>query len=107
MILSSQPKDLDHINMNKHQKKVLKQYPNAYAEQSLDGVRIISNDVFLAAEFYMPCTSDEEVAWEHAAMSCRLAQNFNRAHPARMDLTDVEGKLNRIHKRKRRGRHVK
>jgi len=40
-------------------------------------------------------------------MSCRLTQNFNRAHPARMDLSDVEGKLNRIHKRKRRGRRVK
>tara|TARA_R110001592_G_scaffold356459_1_gene658459 strand:- start:1154 stop:1435 length:282 start_codon:yes stop_codon:yes gene_type:complete len=93
--------------MNKHQKKVLKQYPNAYAEHNLDGVRIMSNDVFLAEEFYMPSTNDEEIAWEHAAMSCRLTQNFNRAHPARMDLTDVEGKLNRIHKRKRRGRRVK
>ena len=93
--------------MNKHQKKVLKQYPNAYAEHNLDGVRIMSNDVFLAEEFYMPSTNDEEIAWEHAAMSCRLTQNFNRAHPARMDLTDVEGKLNRIHKRKRRGIRIR
>jgi len=55
----------------------------------------------------MPNTNDEEVAWGHAAMSCKLTQNFNRAHPSRMSLTDVESKLNRIHKRKRRGRRVK
>lgn len=107
MILCFQRKDLDHINMNKHQKKVLKQYPNAYVEHSIDGVRVMDGDRFLAEEFYMPNTNDDDVAWEHAAMSCRLTQNFNRAHPARMDLSDVESKLHRIHKRKRRGRRVK
>ncbi len=107
MILYFHYKDLDHFNMSKDRKKVLKQYPNAYAEHGMNGVRIISNDVFLAKEFYMPNTNDEDVAWEHAAMSCKLTQNFNRAHPSRMSLTDVESKLNRIHKRKRRGRRVK
>lgn len=107
MILYFQRKDLDHFNMNKHQKKVLKQYPNAYVEQGTDGVRVMNGDKFLAEEFYMPSTNNDDVAWEHAAMSCRLTQNFNRAHPARMDLKDVESKLQRIHKRKIRGRRVK
>tara|TARA_R110000765_G_scaffold50019_1_gene101510 strand:- start:1292 stop:1591 length:300 start_codon:yes stop_codon:yes gene_type:complete len=93
--------------MSKHQKKVLKQYPNAYVEYGMGGLRIMSGDVHLAEEFYMPKTSDENVAWEYAAMSCRLTQNFNRAHPNRMSLTDVEGRLDRIHKRKRRGRNAK
>jgi len=92
--------------MNKHQKKVLKQYPNAYLEQSTNGVRVMDGDKFLAEEFYMPSTNSDDVAWEHAAMSCRLTQNFNRAHPARMELSDVESKLHRIHKRKMRGRRV-
>ena len=55
----------------------------------------------------MPNTNDEDIAWEHAAMSCRLTQNFNRAHPSRMNLSDVESKLSRMHNRKRRGRRVK
>ncbi len=107
MILYFHYKDLDHFRMSKHQNKVLKQYPDAYAEHGMNGVRIVSNDVFLAKEFYMPNTNDEDIAWEHAAMSCRLTQNFNRAHPSRMNLSDVESKLNRMHQRKRRGRRVK
>lgn len=93
--------------MNKHQKKVLKQYPTAYVEHGMKGLRIMSGEVFLAQEFYTPETNDEDVAWEYAAMSCRLTQNFNRAHPNRMSLSDVEGRLDRIHKRKRKGRNVK
>ena len=93
--------------MNKAQKKVLKLHPNAYVEYGIKGLRIMAGEVFLAQEFYTPETDDEDVAWEHAAMSCRLTQNFNRAHPNRMSLTDVEGRLDRIHKRKRRGRDVK
>jgi len=93
--------------MNKDQKKVLKQYPDAYVEHGMKGLRIMSGEVFLAQEFYTPETNEEDVAWEYAAMSCRLTQNFNRAHPNRMSLTDVEGRLDRIHNRKRRGRNVK
>ncbi len=93
--------------MNKFKKRVLKQFPNAYVESSVNGLRIINNDEYLAKEFYMPDTVCEDKAWEYASMACRLTQNFNRAHPLRMDLSDVENKLARINRRKRNGRRVK
>jgi hypothetical protein len=93
--------------MSKFKKRVLKQFPKAYVETSVSGLRIISNDRYLAEEFYMPNTMDEDKAWEYASMACRLTQNFNRAHPLRMDLTDIESKLARINRRKRSGRRVK
>jgi len=52
----------------------------------------------------MPATVCEETAWEYAAIACRTAQNFNRTHPMKMDLGDIESKLNRINNRKRRGK---
>jgi len=93
--------------MSKFKKRVLKQFPNAYIEASANGLRIINNDQYLAKEFYMPDTTDEDKAWEYASMACKLTQNFNRAHPLRMDLSDVENKLARINRRKRNGRRVK
>ena len=109
MISYFQLKDLDHFNMNvdKNKKKVLKQYPNAYVDHGQDGVRVMSGDVYLAEEYFMPSTFDEDKAWEYAAISCRTTQNFNRTHPSRMDLKSIESKLDRINKRKRRGRRVK
>ena len=44
MISYFQRKDLDHFNMNKFKKRVLKQFPNAYIESSADGLRIFNND---------------------------------------------------------------
>jgi len=93
--------------MNKFQKKVLKQFPNAYVESSATGLRIINNDQYLAKDFYMPDTICEDTAWEYAALACKMAQNFNRAHPSRMDLSDIENKLARINRRKNNGRRVK
>ena len=103
MTLYFQLKDLDHFNMkntNKHQRKVLKRYPNAQPVHSINGVQIHSGDIFIAKEFYMPSTSCEDTAWEYAAIACRTAQNFNRTHPMKMDLTDIESKINRINKRR-------
>jgi len=93
--------------MSKFKKRVLKQFPYAYIESSINGLRIINNDQYLAEEFYMPDTTCEDKAWEYAALACKLTQNFNRAHPSRMDLGDVENKLARINRRKRNGRRVK
>ncbi len=107
MTLYFQLKDLDHFNMkntNKHQRKVLKRYPNAKPVHSMNGVQIHSGDIFIAKEFYMPETACEEKAWEYAAIACRTAQNFNRTHPMKMDLAAVEEKINRINNRKNRGR---
>ena len=109
MISYFQRKDLDHfkMTMDKNRKKVLKQYPNAYVDHGQDGIRVMSNDVFIAEEYFMPNTSNEDIAWEYAAIACKTTQNFNRTHPSRMDLKSIESKLDRINKRKRRSRRVK
>jgi len=94
-------------NTTKHQRKVLKRYPNARPINSMNGVQIHSDDIFIAKEFYMPTTSCVETAWEYAAIACRTKQNFDRTHPDKMDLSDIESKINRINSRKRRGRNAK
>jgi len=99
MTLYFQLKDQDRFNM-KAEKKVLKQYPDAKIVASNEGLRIMSGDTFIAAEFYFPATNDEDKAWEYAAMACRTTQQFNRTHPSRMDLSAIESKINRINRRR-------
>ena len=113
MIFIFHHKDLGHFNMREEikkarlKKKVLDNYPNAKVESFNDGIRITSGEVFIAEDFYLPTTNCEDTAWEYAALACKTKQHFDRTHPMRMDLTDIEGKLNRIHNRKKRGRRVK
>ena len=109
MISYFRPKGLDHFKMSvdKNKKKVLKQYPNAYLDYRQEGVRVMSGDTYLAEEYFMPNTYNEDTAWEYAAIACKTTQNFNRTHPSRMDLKSIESKLDRINRRKRRGRRVK
>ena len=76
----------EEIKKARLKKKVLKQYPQARPERSVNGVQIMSNCI--------------ETAWEYAGIACRTAQNFNRTHPMKMDLTDIESKINRINKRR-------
>tara|TARA_Y100000310_G_scaffold282653_1_gene304027 strand:+ start:110 stop:400 length:291 start_codon:yes stop_codon:yes gene_type:complete len=89
---------------NKFQRKVLKQYPQARPISTVNGVQIMNDGIFIAKEFYMPITNCEKTAWEYAAIACRTKQNFDRTHPDKMDLSDIESKINRINNRKRRGR---
>ena len=113
MTLYFRNKDQDHINMREEirkarlKKKVLKQYPDARPEHSVNGVQIMSNGIFIAEEFYMPGTNCIETAWEYAGIACRTAQNFNRTHPMKMDLSDIESKINRINKRRGPRRKLK
>lgn len=113
MISYFQRKDLDHFSMREEikkariKKRVLKDYPNAYVDHDINGYKIMSGDMFIAEDYYLPNTHDLDKAWEYAALACKTTQNFNRSHPDRMDLSNVENKLNRINKRKRRGRRVK
>mgnify|MGYP003114051125 CR=1 FL=1 len=87
--------------------RVLRDYPKAYADYDGEGYKIMSGDVFIAKDYYMPITYDLDKAWEYAALACKTTQNFNRSHPMRMDLSNLENKLNRINKRKTRGRYGK
>ena len=97
----------EEIKKARLKKKVLKQYPDAVVIYSDEGVRIMSGDIFIAEEFYLPATNCHDKAWEYAALACKTTQNFNRSHPSRMDLSNVENKLNRINNRKRRGRYAR
>ena len=97
----------EEIKKERIKTRVLRDYPNAYADHDGDGYKIMSGDIFIAKEYYLPETHDLDKAWEYAALACKTTQNFNRSHPDRMDLSNVESKLNRINKRKRRGRRVR
>ena len=106
MIFIFQLKDQDHFNMREEikkarlKKKVMDNYPNAKVEYTKTGVQIMSEDIYIAEEFYLPATNSEDKAWEYAALACRTRQQFNRTHPMRMDLSDIESKINRINKRR-------
>ena len=107
MTLHLKQLDLDHTNMstvktkvNRDQKRVLKDFPNARLTVDDNGNLIVmSGDVFLAEEYFLPETQDPDTAWKYAAVACRTTQNFNRTHPDRMDMTDIETKIMRINNR--------
>ena len=94
----------EEIKKARVKKKVLRQYPNAKPVQSTDGIQIHAGDIFIAKEYYMPSTRCIDTAWEYAAIACKTTQNFNRTHPMKMGLGAIEEKINRINRRKRRGR---
>ena len=92
----------------KDKNKVLKRYPQAKVLALDDGTYVIeSDDVILSQEYFMPDAFDEETAWKYAAIACKTTQHFNRTHPDRMDLSDIESKLNRINTRKRNAKKNK
>jgi hypothetical protein len=90
----------EEIKKARLKQNVLKRYPSATIVYTGGGVRIMAGDIFIAEEFYLPETHDVEKAWEYAALACKTKQQFNRTHPMRMDLTDIESKINRINKRR-------
>jgi|TARA_B100000519_G_C13923761_1_gene288083 hypothetical protein len=90
----------EEIKKARIRKKVLKQYPNAQTVFGDSGIQIMSGDLFIAEEFYLPSTNCEDTAWEYAALACKTKQQFNRTHPSRMDLSDIESKINRINRRR-------
>ena len=91
--------------MTREQKRVLKEYPKAKCTIDDNGhFIIIVDDIILAEEYYLPPALDTITAWANAALACKTTQNFNRTHPLRMDLTNIEDKLIRMEKRKTRGK---
>ena len=91
--------------MEKDKKRVLKDYPNAIMGRKDDGSYVILDQHHypIAEEFYLPPALTKEEAWSHASLACKTTQNFNRTHPLRMDLKNIEAKMQRIEKRKQRG----
>ena len=95
------------VTVNKHQKRVLKQFPAAKLITLDDGTYAVEvNNQILAEEYFIPPANTVESAWEYAAIACRTTQHFNRTHPDRMDLSTLESKLIRIHKRKNHAKKI-
>jgi hypothetical protein len=88
--------------MNTNQKRVLKDYPDAQIVYYDGSVRVMSGDLYIAEEYFFPDTDSPEVAWDYAALACKTTQHFNRTHPNRMTLLDIESKLARIRQRKQK-----
>mgnify|MGYP001498680088 CR=1 FL=1 len=90
----------EEIKKERIKKRVLRDYPNAYADHDGDGYKIMSGDIFIAEDYFLPETHDLDKAWEYAALACKTKQQFNRTHPSRMSLSDIESKINRINRRR-------
>jgi len=93
--------------MDKIKRKVLKQFPNAKPVYNDDGIVIMAGEFEIAEEYFMPPTWDIQTAWEYAALACKTTQNFNRTHPLRMSLGDIESKITRMRVRRRRAENAK
>jgi hypothetical protein len=92
-------------SMTREQKRVLKEYPNAKCTMDDNGhFIVIVDDVVLAEEYFLPPALDNLTAWANASIACKTTQNFNRTHPMRMDLANIEDKLFRMEKRKKGGK---
>ena len=87
--------------LEKVKKRVLNKFPNAKLKFDYDGYYYISsNDENLAEEYLLPSTKSELIAWEYALLSIKTTQNFNRTHPIRIDMFEIESKLERVEKRR-------
>jgi hypothetical protein len=93
--------------MDKSQRRVLKEFPNAKPVYTDEGIVIMSGEREIAQDYFMPATSDIQTAWEHAALACKTTQNFNRTHPLRMSTKDIEKKVMRMRVRRRRAENAK
>jgi len=90
----------EEIKKARLKKRVLTAHPKAKVEHTNSGIQIMAGDIFIAEDFYLPNTNCVDTAWEYAALACKTRQHFNRTHPMRMDLKDIESKINRINKRR-------
>ena len=92
----------------KQQQKVLKKIPNAKIYSASNGYFIgFESDggiVNLLADMLLPNQETKEKAWECALLSVKTTQNFNRTHPLKVDMYSELDKLERIEKRKNRGK---
>jgi len=55
-----------------------------------------------AEEYLFPLTESVETAWKYAADSLKITQHFNRTHPERMQLEDLESRMVRMQKKQRK-----
>ena len=96
---------------DKFKRHVDKFYPKSYAKQvtgSKYTIESLNEDYevtdVLATQYFLPTNSIIE-AWQLAASVCKTTQNINRTHPIKVELSDVEGKYERV--KNRRNKNIK
>jgi phage tail protein X len=96
---------------DKLKKQVDKYYPKSYAKQVTLGrhtIEYLNEDYetidILATQYFIPTLTVIE-AWQLAANVCKTTQNINRTHPIKVELSDSEGKYERV--RNRRNKNIK
>lgn len=95
------------MSLSKFQKSVQSKYPNAYCEFDEENNAFIvvpemGENYRPAEEYLFPLTESVETAWKYAADSLKITQHFNRTHPERMQLEDLESKMVRMQKKQRK-----
>ena len=89
--------------MSKHQRRVLRNFPNAIIGYNESGEYVVMNgDECITDEYFMPGALTEDQAWEYASIACRTTQNFNRTHPLRDTSESFEDRILRFDRRKRK-----
>jgi len=90
-------------------KKIVRtQYPGARLSKTRTGKFTIvqeQNDLSvkdLFSEFLFPPVESELAAWERAASAVKIEKNFNRSHPLKSEISDIELKMQRISYRNKR-----
>ena len=91
------------LSANKIKKKVLARYPTAkVAKVSGGGYHILVGDYIPADDHLLPPAKTIEEAWAYVVLSMKTTQNFNRTHPDRLELKDIEHKINRLNRRRKK-----
>ena len=95
------------MSLSKFQKSVQSKYPNSYCEVDDNNnafviVPELGDDYKPADEYLFPLTESIETAWKYAADSLKITQHFNRTHPERMQLEDLEAKMTRMKKKQQK-----
>jgi hypothetical protein len=96
---------------DKFKKQVDKYYLKSYAKEVIPGkftIESLNEDYevtdVLVTQYFLPTNSIIE-AWKLAASVCKTTQNINRTHPIKVELSDSEGKYERV--RIRRNKNIK
>ena len=91
---------------NKLKRSVEKQFKKPYVREITPGKFTIESldenlepiDILLE-QYYLPTNSPIQ-AWELASNACKTTQNINRTHPIKVELSDSEGKYERVQRRR-------
>lgn len=96
----------DKKQLDKFKRQVEKFYKNPYIKKvslSRYTIETLNEDFepidILLEQYFLPASSELE-AWKLAASVCKTTQNINRTHPIKVELSDSEGKYERVQRRR-------